>query len=104
MASKDLNQFYNEVMSDVANDPSLLEDINSSDDFEALFTKLSKLGIEKGYNFSNEELRDALDSRINIEEQELSDELLVAVAGGKGTREDDTNDTGVTTDGVVTEF
>jgi hypothetical protein len=90
MASKELNQFYNEIMLDMANNPSWLKDIESSGDFESLFTKLSKLGTEKGYNFSDQELRDALDSGVNIQEQELNDELLVAVAGGKGpTREDD---------------
>lgn len=83
MTSKDLNQFHKEVMSDIAQDPSLLQELESANDFESLFTKLSQLGAEKGYNFSDKELRDALDSSTNLQEQELSDELLVAVAGGK---------------------
>jgi hypothetical protein len=83
MENKDLNQFYNEVMLDIANNPSYLKDLESSSDFESLFAKLSKLGTEKGYSFSDQELRGALDSVTNLEEQELSDELLLAVAGGK---------------------
>lgn len=88
MESKNLNQFYSEMMADVANNPSLLEDLESSNDFESLFAKLSKLGREKGYNFSDRELRDALDSGINLQQdRELNDELLAGVAGG-GTDDD----------------
>jgi hypothetical protein len=96
MKSKDLNQFYNEVMSDMANNPSWLKDLESSSDFESLFTKLSKLGTEKGYSFSDQELRGALDSVTNLEKQELSDELLVGVAGGKDgePRSEDTDGDG----------
>ena len=88
MESKKINQFYNEVMTNMANNPSWLEDLESSDDFESLFAKLSKLGTEKGYSFSDRELRDALDSGINLQDRELSDELLAGVAGGKGGSDD----------------
>jgi hypothetical protein len=83
MQSKELSQFYNEIMLDMANNSSYLKDLESSGDFESLFAKLSQLGKEKGYNFSEKELRNALDSGVNMQNQELSDELLVDVAGGK---------------------
>lgn len=84
MENKNINQFYNEVIADMADNPSWLEDLKSSDDFESLFAKLSQLGTEKGYNFSDQELRDALDSGISLQQdRELSDEFLAAVAGGK---------------------
>jgi hypothetical protein len=104
MENKDLNQFYNEVMSDMANNPSYLKDLESSSDFESLFAKLSKLGTEKGYSFSDQELRGALDSVTNLEEQELSDELLLAVAGGKDDPEQRDTDGDGTPDSFSTEI
>lgn len=83
MESKDLNQFYSEVMLDMANNPSWLKDLESSSDFESFFAKLSQLGKEKGYNFSTEELKSALDFVSAADSEELSDELLLSVAGGK---------------------
>lgn len=84
MENKDLDQFYNDVIADMSENPSALEDIESANDFNSLIEKLSKLGQSKGYTFSDDELKGALNSAIAAPDGELNDELLVAVAGGKG--------------------
>ena len=84
MENKDLHQFYKDVIADMSEKPSVLEDIESANDFESLIEKLSKLSHTKGYNFSDDDLKSALNSATAAPEGELNDELLVAVAGGKG--------------------
>jgi len=81
MSKANLEQFYQEVLKDQALQERF-RTVAGSDSVAALAVEL---GQEKGYSFTAEEVQAYLDE-MNASDQELSDELLEAVAGGAQTQ------------------
>ena len=71
--------FYNFVM----RNPSLQDKFVGITDESQLMDLAVKLGKENGYLFTAEELRTSISQAEGMEESELDDSLLAAVAGGK---------------------
>ena len=84
MSVETVNQFYQEVMQE----PALLQQFQSAPDQESLVNIAVEVGQQKGYSFTTSEVEQALAAQNAASEtEELSDEQLEAVAGGKGQQE-----------------
>lgn len=100
MTIKEIKSFY-ELMK---NDDSIQTQLSEADSLESFIENCVKIGNEKGYSFTSESLKSAITSNFSSivdgeenEDAELSDELLLAVAGGKM---DDLPSTGIIVCGV----
>ncbi|MCA1992632.1 MAG: Nif11-like leader peptide family natural product precursor [Coleofasciculus sp. S288] len=74
MSKANLEQFYQDVLQDQA----LQEQFRTATDPDSMAALAVQLGQEKGYSFTTEEVQAYIDDQ----GQELSDELLEAIAGG----------------------
>jgi predicted ribosomally synthesized peptide with nif11-like leader len=72
-------QFYNLVMQD----PELQDKFIGATDEATLLDLAVQLGQKNGYVFTAQELKASISQTEDLEESELSDHLLEAVAGGK---------------------
>jgi predicted ribosomally synthesized peptide with nif11-like leader len=72
-------EFYNLVMQN----PSLQDNFIGATDEAALLDLAVQLGQKNGYVFTAQELKASIAQTENLEEAELNDSLLAAVAGGK---------------------
>jgi predicted ribosomally synthesized peptide with nif11-like leader len=80
MSVETVNQFYQEVMQE----PALLEKFQSAPDQESLVNLAVEVGQQKGYSFTVDQVEQALAAQNAAQQEELSDEQLEAVAGGRG--------------------
>lgn len=62
--------------------PALQERLNQAQDNDSLIALVTEIGQEKGYSFTRQEVEEYI-SQINTSQEELSEEQLEAVAGGK---------------------
>ncbi len=80
MASQELENFVKLVNQD----PTLQEQLREAPDQEAGIKLVLQLGSEKGYSFTEADIRDFL-AKAQAKQAELSDEELESVvAGGRG--------------------
>jgi predicted ribosomally synthesized peptide with nif11-like leader len=88
MSVETVNQFYQEVMQE----PALLQQFQSAPDRESLANMAVEVGLQNGYSFTVEEVKQALAAQSAASEAgELSEEQLEAVAGGKKQKQPSTN-------------
>lgn len=73
-------QFYELVMQDV----SMQEQLKFASDEKNLLDLAVQLGKKNGYTFTADDLKSAISQEEGLQDVELSDALLEAVAGGKG--------------------
>ena len=78
MSKANLEQLRQEVEQDSA----LQERLNQAQNNESLIALVTEIGQEKGYSFTRQEVEEYL-NEMNISQQELSEEQLEAIAGGK---------------------
>ncbi|HAA33511.1 MAG TPA: Nif11-like leader peptide family natural product precursor [Cyanobacteria bacterium UBA8553] len=80
MPVESVNQFYQEVMQE----PALLQQFQAVRDRESLVNLAVEVAQQKGYSFTVDEVKQALTAQSSAgEAQELSDQQLEAVAGGR---------------------
>ncbi|NJK66420.1 MAG: Nif11-like leader peptide family natural product precursor [Microcoleus sp. SU_5_3] len=83
MSVESVNQLYQEVMQESA----LLQQFQAAPDRESLANLAVEVGQQNGYSFTIDEVKQALAAQSAASEaEELTDEQLEAVAGGKGGR------------------
>ena len=83
-AQENLTKFYEAVVQD----PNLQQQIFTTPDQASLVSTALKLGKEKGYDFTEQEVEDWLTvSTHQSSSDELSDEDLELIAGGKSAKE-----------------
>jgi predicted ribosomally synthesized peptide with nif11-like leader len=81
MSVESVNQFYQQVIQE----PALRQQFQAAPDRESLANLAVEVGQQKGYNFTAEEVKQALTAQSVISEAgELSDQQLETVAGGSG--------------------
>ncbi len=81
MSAQNLENFTSFVMSDA----TLRERLASAPDLDSATKIASQIAQEKGYDLTVEEVKSKLEEIYRANQSgELSDELLEAVAGGKG--------------------
>ena len=79
MSKANLEQLRQEVEQDSA----LQERLNQAQNNESLIALVTEIGQEKGYSFTRQEVKEYI-NEMNISQEELSEEQLEAIAGGKG--------------------
>ena len=85
MSKANLEHFYQEALKDQA----LQEQLRTATDRDSMAALAVELGKEKGYSFTTEEVQAYIDeSTMSPPQQELSNEMLEAIAGGGGARPD----------------
>jgi predicted ribosomally synthesized peptide with nif11-like leader len=85
MSVESVNQFYQEVMQE----PALLQQFQAAPDRESLVNLAVEVGQQNGYSFTIDEVEQALAAQNAASEaEELTDEQLEAVAGGKGGKKE----------------
>jgi predicted ribosomally synthesized peptide with nif11-like leader len=82
MSKADVQRLHQEVLQDVA----LQQRLRDAKDDQSLVALALEIGQQKGYTFTKEEAQQYIkDLNISRSQQELSDEQLEAIAGGRTT-------------------